>query len=1688
MKAEMKPLINNRYSVLSLLGDGAQGAVYEVADRMFPDRRIALKLLGRSSPGILLRFEFSRLAQLDHPHLVKVYDLGIITTLEGSLSLSEGTAFFTQELIDGSAADTWSDTLRKKNRDLEIARVAVAVARALGLLHGRGLLHKDVKPSNILVSPLGDVIKLIDLGLSERIACLGGLRAGTLGYMAPEVQDGFAQERSDLFSLGATMAHMLTGQRPVHGDLNAGGTPREVTPALWSVVERLMKRRPKDRFSNAGEVVLALGRAMGSGVLGFDDGQDSGHETHLEILDAAGETEDKHTRASMVRSMEIIGRDKELESLSAWISTSLAGQDGVPGIAVVQGPTGVGKSRLVRAAAVRCQVRSIEEGIGPPVFIKGELRELVEAASRVAGGHLVSEGIEKWLAKGGSENGELSALDETLLREMAVLLVGVRQPSILFLENADLGWGPSLLHWLSEVEAGLACSPLGFIAESERGDLSSVVTGENEIKTIVLEPLSEEQEYELVAAVMGKPPVRRFVQDLHSYTGGIPLLTEATLAAIVSRRSVDDLDRADLADFDLPGDSERVIAVGLLSSLSEAGGALLKALAVLKGTTGVDQVIAVSGIADIETLRETVGELERRGISVKGGENDMRLSGFLSREVEEAMSGEERDVYHTAALAFLRGQPGVDPISIARHAVHSSGEKGVPDLIAAAVDRMKKLGDLRGAADQIEILLRLEGERVSSETLLDAARLLRKVGRYGRAMKIVEPFLKVSGVTGDRARLETGAALRLSGNPQEALELLRDLLDAGSPEVRMEALAISARIELDRGEIESASKLMEGASGGLGIPLETGLMATAGLVALARGESGKALEIFESGRALAGKEENSREQARFLALAGMVAHGRGSWGEAARRYSEALCIADGSGDAHGAATYAVNLAAALTELGEMREALSRYRDGLHRLRLVGRAGELVQAGSNYAQLLLRLGDTDGAFRASTNAVEDAQKENVSPHVKALALCVKGDVLVSSRRAAEALDPLMEAQSILTVGGNPKELRACCRHLAWVHLAMGQLDESERWDRECEATDEEIESSRLERLRFRLELAMSGRGSTLECLDRLVEELPEPENLVGIVHLAGLTSAARGARRLGKRDSATILARLALDTIARIKAATPALHRPSRSPTEIEMKMILDENGASVSGRVEGNLSDKWRWEKLVRINTRLNSELRISSLLDLIMDTALDVTDAKRGFLLVADSKGVLRVRCARNIDMDQLGEDRHNYSRSVAQRAFESGEPVVTTDAQEDPEFHSARSVMSLDLRYIIAVPLASMGKVTGTIYVDSRVGGRFDAARLEILAALADQAAIALTNARLTSENQRRQRRIETLNTQLMDRLKDREKDLEETRQNLESRTEALSSRYRYADIIGRSEEMRAVFRLLDRITNTDMPVVIGGESGTGKELVAKAIHYNGPRAKNPFVAENCAAIPAALLESILFGHKRGAFTGAARDNKGLFVQANGGTLFLDEIGNMPLEMQAKLLRVLQEGEVRPVGGSGTAKVDVRVVAASNSDLAGMVKERRFREDLFYRLNVVEVRLPPLRERVQDIPLLVQHFVGKHGGDSPPSVSRQVIEFLMAYRWPGNIRQLENEIMRALVLCDDVMEIEHLSGVILEGSSFSMEDPTDLAMEKQVERLKKRLIRRALEKTQGKRSKAAQILGISRYGLQKMMTRMGM
>ena len=330
----------------------------------------------------------------------------------------------------------------------------------------------------------------------------------------------------------------------------------------------------------------------------------------------------------------------------------------------------------------------------------------------------------------------------------------------------------------------------------------------------------------------------------------------------------------------------------------------------------------------------------------------------------------------------------------------------------------------------------------------------------------------------------------------------------------------------------------------------------------------------------------------------------------------------------------------------------------------------------------------------------------------------------------------------------------------------------------------------------------------------------------------------------------------------------------------------------------------------------------------------------------------------------------------------------------------------------------------------------------------------------------------------------------------ENLSLRRE-VERRYAFDQIIGSSPAMNQVFEVMQKVAETDATVLVTGETGTGKDLVARAIHYAGSRKDQRFVAQNCAALPDTLLESELFGHRRGAFTGAHADKKGLFEVAHRGTIFLDEVGETHPGMQVRLLRVLQDGEIRPLGSSETRRVDVRIIAATNRDLRKDVETGRFREDLYYRLRVVELRIPSLRERRADIPLLAHHFLdlaNRKMGKQLEGYTNAAMDRLAGYGWSGNVRELENEIERTVALSGDATTIsvdmlsEHIRGAPLAAVADPEDAPPgDLDLNRAVDALKQRLISHALREA-GSKTRAAERLGIPRQSLQKMMKRLGL
>ena len=510
-------------------------------------------------------------------------------------------------------------------------------------------------------------------------------------------------------------------------------------------------------------------------------------------------------------------------------------------------------------------------------------------------------------------------------------------------------------------------------------------------------------------------------------------------------------------------------------------------------------------------------------------------------------------------------------------------------------------------------------------------------------------------------------------------------------------------------------------------------------------------------------------------------------------------------------------------------------------------------------------------------------------------------------------------------------------------------------------------------------------------------------------------------------------------------------------------------GENASRELEKATHRIGKLEMLTDITKALNSTLDLDEVLEQIIDSTIQLADANRGFLMLADDRGVLEFRVARDREKRALEIEEFEISFSIVNDAADRGEPLFISDLLDDNRFKDQKSVIDLQLKRAVCVPLLLEQSVIGVIYADSdRLSPALAKEDMSIISAFAAQATIAVENAKLHGKIVHSQETLE--------------------RENLKLRQE-LTGKYELSGFIGRSRSMQEIFLTIQKVASYTTTVLIQGETGTGKELIARAIHLNGSRKDKPLVTINCGAMPKDLLESELFGHKKGSFTGAVSDKAGLFETASGGTIFLDEIGEMPLELQVKLLRVLQEGEVRRVGENTDRKVDVRVIAATNRDLNDVVKKGLFRGDLYYRLNVVPITIPPLRERQEDIIPLVEHFLRKFGSKMNKTgveISSEAMKFLLTNPWPGNVRELENSIERALALSGTsrLLAPEHFPQ--LAGESGIFDRLTEgKSLKEMLQAIERRFIVEALEKTGWRVTRAAELLEVTRQHLHNKMKR---
>ncbi len=1128
----------------------------------------------------------------------------------------------------------------------------------------------------------------------------------------------------------------------------------------------------------------------------------------------------------------------------------------------------------------------------------------------------------------------------------------------------------------------------------------------------------------------------------------------------------------------------------------------------------------------------------------------------------EADLGDGREVARTLrAIANAQKQKGAlqDAVATCRRALEleerAGHRKGVVETLELLTDIHALAGDLSAAAEAAEqtatlaeaeddlpavarallalgATLERQGRRPDARRRLgDAVALARRLGLTAllaqglnglgwldlhqgdveAALAAWNEATTAWNVLGDRAGyalglVNLGQAYGLRGDLERGGRChdaaARVAWEAGSRRAELEAAGGRAVIDVERGEATRARERLDGAS------LRAREQRVPRLEALALAEQARLLaQDGESARAL-----RASQRARALAAEHAL-----DLSPEATQSDRSTCVA--SGDRAAAARIRLRTAEADLLRGALAPALEALRGRATWLALAERC-VVIEAELVAGQAFTAAGDLEAAQAALDAGLAEARARGLRPLVarglllRAEAALAEGLVQGGWRpgRLAAASPALGEARSRFEAARQAADAAetqglALAAQLGRARVALVEGD-LELARPELEAVASAARDLGDGGLRRRALLALAGVEAATGDPERALVRTDELEPLPALPRLELALVRALACERAGRAlearqqlaDAEGWLAELAADlapadragleataVVAALRARREAERQTQTTPSSAPARLLRERAVGFLRAARDVHAIEA----------PGKHADVATAQLVTLV-DRALSLFGAERGLVVEVGPDGEQAVRVARRAPGTDLPAGERRTSTSVVAATARAGDVLVVPDAQRAESLSERPSVIDLELKSVLAVPLAERGRVRAVLVLEDRhSAGRFQDEDRELALALGELAGHALLRARLEAEAVAGKRTLDEraaavarLEAELAARVAEKEEQLDAVKAALEAREHELGVTSSYASFVGRAEPMQRVYRLLEKVTQSDVPVLVQGESGTGKELVARAVHFNGPRKDHAFLSINCAALPESLLEAELFGHVKGAFTGADRDKTGLLEAAHQGTLFLDEIGDMPLAMQTKLLRALQEGEVRPIGGRASRRVDVRVVSASNKDLRRMVDDGQFRADLFYRLNVVSVALPPLRERKEDIPLLVDHLLDKIAErlrQPRKQVDKKVVDALLAHDWPGNVRELENELRRLVALSGARITERDLSPHIRQRSSDKVEvlvaGDDARPLKDRLETIERRLLVEALKKNDHNKTKTAKVLGLSRYGFLKKL-----
>ena len=1640
----MNSIVRNRYRVIGCIGKGGGGSVYAVEDLRAPEvsHQIVLKAHFADDPKgellALLKAEFRLLAALDHPRLARVFDFGTLprgNDLEGSAG--RPGFFFTREFIAG--VDLRSHC---EERPLaEICELAAETCELLDLLHRTGMVHGDFKPDNVIVDPRKGA-HLIDFGL-VRTEGQEGLPSGTAHYIAPETLRGDAVDRrADLYAFGITLYLLLCGKLPIaanaisqvlnwhlYGEpLRLPEMPHPLPAVLDEVVEKLTQRDPNNRYPSAAEVALILRRAAAD----------------------LGKAKQGSSPAVFVIPTHADNLAPPLGQLEAYVK-ALKRKEPAAALVEVVGEPGAGKTRLLRELSWRAQLDGIE--VLSLRCITRDPRPLgvfSDFLGQLAGFTDRRNPLDERV-------GDEDLSSYSLYQKMADYLASVasRQPLALLLdegEDSDSDIREALRYLAHALDPA---TPLLIVVAHRGEDDLSLELGSPPVVT--LPPMGEDEVEDLLFRLSGRKQPR-IANEILMQTGGNRAHTRQVLerlwqagwppavdaGVLQAPESIRDAYGQKWAKFS--SEEQRILAAvavygrsckrALLFGLLEQGSdtAELRLEALVNGEWLRDEA------AGLSFRHGALRSLVYRWIPV---EERARLHGLVAEKSEAT------DVERLRHLLLAKKKGEAEPLlrpalrALRRRAAHRVGLELLEAALPLFSEDEAPYWWVRVQLGQLSVLA---GNNEQAEPHLRFA--------------LGSPFIEDESA----AAVALAGILRATGRAADALEVLADVLAKGALGDRLKAELLSAKAETltaldEHGQVVDVveSALLD--CPGMGDDQRALLLARKARVLAYRKAFDEAERVFQDALLVSQAIGNLSVESEILNGWAVAALLRADFARVKDCYEKALASATKAGNVARVAETTLNQATFYLQRGAYGPCLERLPASRRLFEAMGADYTAACARCNEGYLYLRI----GLFEQGRETLDQAKQEMIRlgrRSGEALATLLLAWVDAKQGRLVEARGRVENAVAVYLELGQSRDAADALLDLAELELNEGHLERFTEAAKKASAHFDLRETPDLDARKTFLEARLAAvegddarRKTNAAAVDDALEIAHKLDSLeLQWVGHAAAMALAQASGRPGDAQQHALQAHSVLKDMAEglpSEVGNAFWSDPLRKA--VRERALLEKRTSNVSNdktaRSFANQAamaetlapldvGNERLYRLLEIYRRINSERDPDRLLGLVMDTAVELTGAERGFLLLGESAKHLRVEVARNLDL--TGESAA-YSRSIAERVFLAGAPVITVSARSDPRFSDYPSVHQMQLESVLCIPVHSQGRVCGVLYMESRFqSGRFSPDDQRLLMAFGDQVAISLTNARLLADNIRKANelqlandRIEALAEERKLHLQERtaqlveaQRDLVETRRQLES----LPGRF---GLVGRSRKMGEIYALIERVAAADIPVLIEGESGTGKEMVARAIHNEGPRHKKRLVSVNCAAIPENLLESELFGHVRGAFTGADRERKGLFSSADGGTLFLDEIGDMPMRMQVDMLRALQEKIIRPVGSEKDIEVDVRIVAASNKPLPALVEQGLFREDLFYRLHVVKLDVPPLRQRSDDIPLLVDHFlenISRQVSGEKKGITKRALKTLMAYSWPGNVRQLEHALMNAAILAD---------GPVLDADDFTLDAP---------------------------------------------------